>query len=439
MKRFPFLMAWFALLASLTIGCRPPNGPVPVTGNGPPFDTLNFVWHVKTPWNFNQGGNSNLRPLMPSDSAVIFGFGEGFICLNTNTGATIWQNEIGINPSGYPKGWEAMDMLLENGRIYTLAGDIAIRGAKASVVCLSATSGQLIWRHDLIQDDNNPLNGYFSFYWSKYASSPTAIFYSTQSGHVVALSKTDGSVLWDSPNGCPAKPFDMSEPCYRNGVVYAGSCPEWQNITNGVYRDGVVVAFDANTGKVIWTKTIPPPDSLIIGYSNWKLLNDNEILVAPLPTDMGIIICPGFCVALMDSSGNLAWRSSPNVNGGLSPYIWQPFFENGQIYGYNTGNGDFFAFDLDAAKGIVNWVRSASQRTSTIHTPEIDSAGLYEVTDDVISPLWGQSRLDGSTFLYTPLFWYMNYSDDAFNGDYLVQDKRVYYQTYDEIICLERK
>ncbi len=436
MKRFPFLMAWLALLASLSTGCRPPNGPV--TGNGTPFDTLNFVWHVKTPWNFNQGSNTNLRPTIVNDSLIIFGFGEGFVCLNTNTGATVWQNNIGINPGAYPKEWMALDMIIENGRIYTLAGSIAIRGSRASAVCLSLSDGSLIWRHDLVPDDN-ALDSYFSFFWSKYAASPTAIFYTTQSGHVVALSKADGSVLWDSPNGSTISSIlHESQPCYRNGVVYVGSCPE-QQVNAGVYREGVVVALDANTGNVLWTKFIPPPDSSIIGYPNWKLLNDNEIQASPLPTDRGIIICPGYCVALMDSTGNLLWRSAPTVNGGVSPYTWQPFLYQGNLYGYNNGNAPFFAFDLDANSGNIRWVRSASQGTELFHTPIIDSGGIYEVTDDVESPLWGQSLLNGSTILYTPLFWYENYSDDVFNGDYLVHGKRIYYQTYDAIICLERK
>lgn len=427
-----FLPLIIALAAS---GCLHPNDTNQLPPkNGTPFDTLTILWHVPKPWNVGQYSASNIRPAIVNDSQIIFGFGEGFLCLNTNTGATVWSDAIGINPGAYPTMWLAMNMLIDNGRIYTLAGGDAGHAARAAALCLSVSTGALIWRHDLEPGES------FAFYWSKFASSPNAIFYSTQSGHVVALSKNDGSVLWDSPHGSTVIPaFYQSQPCYRNGVVYVGSAQA--QTADGLYRDGVVVALDANSGNVLWTKIIPGPDSSINGYSNWKLLNTNQIQAAPVPTNEGIIIEPGYCVALMDSAGRLLWRSAPTINGGVSPYIWQPLFLNGQLYSYNSGNGTFFAYDIDASSGAIRWVRSTTQpnNTSTIIPPAIDSGGLYEVTDDIEASLWGQSLADGSTFLYTPLFWYENNPVDAFANEYLVRGKRVYYQTHDEIICIERK
>ncbi|MGH2638389.1 MAG: PQQ-binding-like beta-propeller repeat protein, partial [Rhabdochlamydiaceae bacterium] len=342
---------------------------------------------------------------------------------------------IGLNPGGYPIDWRSLDMVIEDGRIYALAGSDAGTLAKASALCVSLSDGDIIWRHDLAQGDS------FSFFWSKYAASTDAIFYSTQAGHVVALSKADGSTLWDSPNGSISIPaLYQSQPCYRNGVVYVGSCPRGK-ATIDMYRDGVIVALDAKTGSKLWAKILPPPDSSIIGYASWKLLNNNQIEASPIPTVDGIIIEPGYCVALMDSTGQILWRSAPNINGGLSPYIWQPFLFNGQLYSYNTGNGSFFAYDIDANTGAIKWVRSTKQpnNSTTINPPMIDSDGLYEVTDDAESSLWGQSLSTGSTFLYTPLMWYNNSSNDAFDNEYLVSNKRIYYQTQNEMICIERK
>jgi outer membrane protein assembly factor BamB len=420
------------LMLSALFGCRQPDT-VPPPGTGTPFDTLNFEWHVKKPWSVGQSSISELRPTIFNDSQIIFGFGEGFVCLNANTGATIWQDSIGINPGAYPKSWFALDMIIENGKIYTLAGNDAIRGSKASAVCLSVANGSLIWHHDLAQND------YFAWQWNKYSASPNAIYYATQAGHVVALSKADGSVLWDSPNGSDSIPALLqSSPIYRNGVVYV--CSALGVTLNGIYRQGVVMALDANTGNVLWNKIIPGPDSTIIGYSNWKLLNNNQMQAPAVPVPSGIIIEPGYCVALMDTTGHLLWRSAPSINGGVSPYIWQPFLFNGSLYGYNSGNPNFFAYDINVGTGAVNWVQSASQNSCVFYPPCIDSSGsLYEVTDDLSSSLWGQYLINGSKFLYTPLVWYMNSSDDAFASEYLVQGKRVYFQTQNEIICIARK
>jgi outer membrane protein assembly factor BamB len=282
-------------------------------------------------------------------------------------------------------------------------------------------------------------NDFFPYFWSKYGASATSIFYSTKAGHVVALSKEDGSVLWDSPNGSTTiPPLHQSHPAYRNGVVYVGSA---LGVTlNGIYRQGVVTALDANTGNVLWAKTLPGPDSTIVGYSDWKLLNDNEIETPPVPTSDGIIIEPAFCVALMDSTGRLLWRSAPTVNGGFSPYNWPPVILNdNNMYGLNNGNGYFYTFYMDSHAGTIHWVNNASpfSATENFQTPVIDSNNFYSLSD--AGELFGQSLTDGSRTLYTPLLYYTDYNTDPPLNQFLVYGNRVYYQTYNEIICLTRK
>ncbi len=228
----------------------------------------------------------------------------------------------------------------------------------------------------------------------------------------------------------------MGQPCYRNGVVYVGSA-QGVNVSPGVYRDGIVVAFEANTGNVLWTKIIPPPDSSIIGYANWKLLNDNEIQAPPVPTNDGVIIEPGFCVALMDSTGTLLWRSAPNVNGGFSPYDAQPIMLNKDLYGLNVGNGYFFTYALDPETGAIHWAKHAINlsATSNFASPIIDSNNFYTFSD--ADELFGQSLTDGSRTLYAPLV----PDSEGYPAihPFLVRGKRVYYQTYGNIMCLERK
>jgi outer membrane protein assembly factor BamB len=365
------------------------------------------------------------------DSLIIFGFGDGFVCLNTGTGIIKWKTPLGLTPGNYSESWFATDMIVENGRIYTVAGDEANPGAKASVVCLSVSDGSLIWRHDLA------LNDRFAWKWSKFSESSTAIFYATQSSHVVALSKTDGSVLWDSPNGS-VKPLQVPiyqrSTSYRNGVVYVGS---GFVDSSGDANDGGITAIDALTGNVLWQKIIPLAGNSS-GYYNPSLLTDTRVSTSPLPTTDGIIITAGYCVGLMDSTGNIVWMKAPSVNGSLSIYDWQPFLCNGELYGFNNGGGSFFAFSMAEHSGFVGWISSPEQATEGTTSPFLDTTTgtLYEQSD--AEELFGYNLTTGKRTFFAPLGYYIDLNTDAALSSYLVQGDRVYFLSEQYIICLSR-
>jgi outer membrane protein assembly factor BamB len=232
-------------------------------------------------------------------------------------------------------------MIVEQGKLFALAGNDAVNGARASAVCLSITDGSLIWRHDIVAGES------FAWRFSRYSQSSNAIYYATQSSHVVALSKVDGSVVWDSPNAAYNPPVNIGvwqgSPTYRNGIIYVGA--GINPVTPGMQVDGSVVALDASNGNLLWSKILPRPNSST-GYVNWQTLNDNVLQAQLVPTLDGLIVEPGSCVALMDSSGNLIWEKAPTVNGGLNNYDWPPLLRNGMIYGVNSGNGNYFCYSF---------------------------------------------------------------------------------------------
>ncbi len=423
------------LLVSVLTGCSSSSGPdIYPDYPAPDWDTLAIVWKVPKPFNKGDFSASNVRPTFLNDSLVLFGFGEGFICLNCNTGVTRWKNQIGIMPNGYAKNWQAMDVIVEGNRIYALAGDQDISPAYGGAVCISATDGSIIWRHNFAEGE------FYGRYWSKTGCSEKALFFSMQNSSVIALSKADGSQLWESPNGSfPAyaeRRLDQGAPTYLDGKVYVGSGVI--ATVPGMAVDGLLNALDAETGKLLWSKRLPHPDSSS-GFGNPQLLDWQSIVAAPLPTPDGLILMAGYCVALVDTSGQVIWERAPTIGAGASLYVWQPFLVNGNIYGINNGQGNYFAFSMNARTGALNWAIHPHWGTQTANywTPVLDSNQIYVMTDAY--EIFGQKLESGKLSFYTPTQHYTDPDNDPAAGQFAVHGNRIYYQTQNELICIQRR
>jgi outer membrane protein assembly factor BamB len=430
--------ALIVLFSLLFVGCNPLIEPVPIPFNPGIGDTLRVIWRVPKPFSKSLiDATSNLTPYRLDDSTLIMGFGDGFVCVNKNTGGFRWNTPLHLYDGIHSKSWGAGDMVVENERLYTVAGSDAIRGSHACAVCISTIDGHLIWRYDLAQND------YFNPGWSKYSHSPTAIFVNTAATHrVIALSKSDGSVLWDSVNADLVasanqsgftEPLLMSQPSYRNGIIYFG-CRMTNNVINP--WNGVLDAMDALTGKLLWRKVIPPPDSTI-GYTYWKQLDITPIAAAAVPTERGVIIAPGGYIALIDSTGKILWRKAPFVRY-LTDYRWRPTLHDGLLYGYNDGGGDAFSFAMDPETGSVLWAKPLYTEllpTEETYTPVIDGGFTYDITD--ADWLICQSLTTGERAWGSDLGYY--YGNDSPLGGFWVEGRRIYFETHFEIICLEHK
>jgi outer membrane protein assembly factor BamB len=141
----------------------------------------------------------------------------------------------------------------------------------------------------------------------------------------------------------------------------------------------------------------------------------------------------------MDSTGHIVWTRVPNVDGGISIYNTQSFLIDGKLYGFNNGNGAYFTFEMDAHSGNILWVKNPAAdilATANLKSPFIDSNQIYIFSDAF--ELFGQSLVDGSLSLFTPLLWYTSNIDIPLDP-YIVRGRRVYYQTENEIMCIERK
>jgi alcohol dehydrogenase (cytochrome c) len=130
------------------------------------------------------------------------------------------------------------------------------------------------------------------------------LFRGTTDGHLLALDAATGKVLWDNWVADSAKGYFLSlAPIAANGMVFAGEAgADWG-------ANGHVYAFDANTGKRLWTFDVIPTGKQP-GADTWKkgAENGGGSMWTSLTLDPASHL-------LYVSVGNPA----PDFNGGLRP------------------------------------------------------------------------------------------------------------------------
>jgi quinoprotein glucose dehydrogenase len=144
------------------------------------------------------------------------------------------------------------------------------------VVALNADTGHEIWTYKMEGRDRPSMRGVA--YWPGDGKAAAEIVFGTRSGKLIALDAatgqpvagfgTNGVVDMKTPevmNGSHA-PFGMSSPpmIYRNLVITGSRVQEMPSLGAA----GDVRAWDARTGKLVWTfHTVPRPGE--VGHETW--------------------------------------------------------------------------------------------------------------------------------------------------------------------------
>ena len=332
-------------------------------------------------------------------SNIIFGHDSVVECHTQSDGHLVWA--YGGKRSNI---WMSDEMILDNARLYV---DIAER----EIVCLDPASGNALW------DITLPDVGHFSWCFNASCQSPEAIFLGEHDGYtILAISKTTGAVIWQSEGVLP-KGYDwsgdwggqrsiLSSPAYLDGAIYIGA----ELIPSTFTPNGCLTKLDAATGKILWTKYLPPGDSstgYLGPYSSG--LKDIDMNNGIIPYGHDLIFTAGICIARIDSSGAIIWRKAPSVRGSISDYFEEiPHIVNGRLYAYNSGGGQAFATAIDPETGQVIWTSQVS-KTGESHSinsenAAFDSNNVYHVTDD--EELVGQSMADGHVTLFCNMQYY---------------------------------
>jgi outer membrane protein assembly factor BamB len=180
-----------------------------------------------------------------SESAGNTNYVEGIVALDRQTGHQRWIHQYDCSDldeqesfSGDPRCFQATPALA--------AGRIVSLGFTGRLVCVTSSSGELVWEKDLVADhqiDAKPVQ--FGF-----AASPVVIdgrllvFAGGETKGLLCLDLSDGSEIWSC---------DCGEATYATPVV--ATLSGTQQII--VVTTSEVVSVDEQTGSVLWRSELP--------------------------------------------------------------------------------------------------------------------------------------------------------------------------------------
>lgn len=294
---------------------------------------------------------------------------ENVHCLNATTGKTIWTHtydveypEWGANPD-HPFGPHATPVIAA-GRIYTL-------GRMSDLLCLHASTGQVLWRNNLPKQykTKEDLRG--------FSCSPVidgklviiAIAKSPQAS-IVAFDKDSGRQVWEALDEIPSNssPLVITAAGRRQVIVWA-------------YKS--VAALDPATGKILWRQNINTGPAYTVATPVWK---GEQLLLSGLMLKLNTNQ-PGASIVwpeeLKPSRIALSDTSTPLIQDGL---VFSP-----------TSKGQLLC--LDATTGKQLWQAdqvSESKSGASMHmtsVPSIRGVLLFTDRGDLIL-----SRLTGAGY-----------------------------------------
>ncbi|MCB1125837.1 MAG: PQQ-like beta-propeller repeat protein [Verrucomicrobiae bacterium] len=248
----------------------------------------------------------------PSDPFQRFSIpgSERVLCLEESTGRVLWVHEYECGYTmSYPAGPRTTP-LVADGRVYTL-------GAEGNLLCLEASDGRVVWSHDFGKDDGlkTPMWGYAGH---PLLDGDRLICLAGGEGKVaVAFDRNSGKVLWRAlPAGDPGySPPTMIELGGRRQCV--------------IWHSESVNGLDPATGQVLWT--FPREINHGLSIATPRLDGSRLFLTAFYdgPLMLELPSGPG-------GEPKAIWRArkrSEKDTTGIHSIIPTPFLVDGHIYG----------------------------------------------------------------------------------------------------------
>ncbi len=169
-----FCISLLMLCSCMNLPAAPPEYVFPKVIHG---DSVEILWQTPSPFRFNSADIAASLALSVDDSSLVIGTDDGLACFSKRDGKYRWRTPLQLS-NRYAEYWSPYELILDNGRIYVTAGSNALRGNQSAFVCVSASNGTVIWRHDLPDGDG------FANGLTHFAQSPTAVFL-RQNIHIV--------------------------------------------------------------------------------------------------------------------------------------------------------------------------------------------------------------------------------------------------------------
>jgi outer membrane protein assembly factor BamB len=234
-----------------------------------------------------------------------------------------WRTDIGAGSGS--SGRITSPPVVEGGRVFTL-------DAASRVSAVDAASGRLLWQQPVIPDGQQARSGF----GGGLGVTDGRLIVTTGFGEVLALSVTDGTIIWRQTLGAPIR----SGPALDDGRIVV------------VTRDNAAFGLRAETGDFLWN--LPGTATTAPG-----------VLAAASPAmSSGIAVLPftsGEVVAVRATTGRVVWADA--LAGGrrglaratINDISGDPVISGVGVFAANQ-SGQMVA--IDARTGRRGWFRS---------------------------------------------------------------------------------
>ena len=285
--------------------------------------------------------NGKLYAIAPagSDKCV----GEQVVCLDADTGKTIWSYRFNVFLSDIVENriaWSSVVGDLETGNVYAY-------GTGGEFMCLSGATGKLVWKESLCENFGR-FSGYGGRVHTPIIDEDKAIISieyllggwdtgPNKAAHrFLAFNKKTGELIWSSLPG--EKPLDTT---YATPVV---------TVINGVRMlvtpcaDGNLYGLKVRTGERVWQYRLAKR-----GLNTSPVVSGQYVYVPtseenPNTTEMGAIVCvDGSLTGDITDKGEV-WR----INGITAGYA-SPALANGRLYVIDN-SAEMYCFDAKTGK-----------------------------------------------------------------------------------------
>lgn len=255
---------------------------------------------------------------------------ERIVCLDAKTGKSLWEHAYSAEPrQGHGKEYglgPRATPLLDDGRLYTI-------GMAAMMHCLDATTGKVIWSHDLAKEFGaNALFGGYASSPIQYQGNIIALV-GGKDASIVAFDKKTGSLAWKNlsfPNSyCTPrimKIHGQDQLIAFMGSEVIGTDPnngdlKWQFPCENQWKENISLPLlvDRNTVLIstvqagAWGLKITKTGSTFEAKEIWftkkiQFYHGNSVQVGDTVYVSSGLRAPHFMSAFNGKTGEIAWR-----------------------------------------------------------------------------------------------------------------------------------
>jgi len=252
-----------------------------------------------THWSFNAGAivrDGMTIAQVGTRWTVFFGDAAAFgYALDAVTGQPIWKVKL----DDYPVARITGTSIFHNGRIYfpVSSGEELGSGQpnyvcckfRGSLVSLDAATGRVIWKTYTIPQEAKVYRTI------------------TQNGQSRDLWGPAGASIWSAPT------IDV-----KRGRIYASTGNSYTGVD--VPTSDAVVAFDIESGRMLWSKQVTAGDNWLPGCPNGPLCPENDGDDYDLASSPALVTVGGRDLIVVGQKSGTLWGLDPENNGNV---VWQ--------------------------------------------------------------------------------------------------------------------